>query len=159
MEQFKQIPNYPDYDISNLGNVRSRRRKTPIILKTRAHVRGYRLIRLYKPNSSEYVDRSLHSLIAETFLGECPDGMCVLHIDGDTTNNVLDNLRYDTLSANQQDRLNHNTYGMKLTPRKVRVIRGLRKCGFKRIRIAEIFSVTPNTVWRICRRDMWANVD
>ena len=158
MEEFKQISNYPDYDISNLGNVRSRRFSKPRILKTKAHVRGYRLVRLYDV-SGGWVDRTIHSLVAEAFLGEVPDGMYVLHADGDCTNNSLENLRYGTPCENQRDRISHGTYGMKLNVRKVRIIRGLHKCGFTHKRLSEIFTVTRTCISRVCRRQTWANID
>ena len=158
MEEFKQIHNYPDYDISNLGNVRSRRFSKPRILKTRAHLGGYYLVRLYDANG-DWVDRTIHSLVAEAFLGELPDGMYVLHVDGDCTNNSLENLRYGTPLENQRDRIAHGTYGMKLNVRKVRIIRGLHKCGFTYKRLSEIFTVSTTAISRVCRRQTWANVD
>ena len=157
MEEFKQIPNCPLYDISNLGNVRSRRYSKPRILKPRPHVQGYALVRVYDENGA-WFDRTIHSLVAEAFLGVCPDGMCVRHLDGDPSNNALSNLAYGTLSDNQQDRIAHGTYGMKLNVRKVKVIRGLHKCGFKIKRIAEIFGINRLNVRRILRYQAWANV-
>ena len=48
-----------------------------------------------------YVRRiHLHKLVAETFLGECPNGYTVDHIDHDKLNNSIDNLRYITIEEN-----------------------------------------------------------
>ena len=44
-----------------------------------------------------------HRLIALTFLGECPDGMEVLHWDDVPSNNHVENLRYGTRSDNLRD--------------------------------------------------------
>lgn len=43
---------------------------------------------------------SLHRLVMETFYGKCPSGYSVDHIDRDTHNNALSNLRYLTLRDN-----------------------------------------------------------
>ncbi|WP_448259774.1 NUMOD4 motif-containing HNH endonuclease [Corynebacterium kalidii] len=53
--------------------------------------------------------RTVHSLVAEAFLGPRPDGMEVCHCDGVRTNNAASNLRYDTPSENHKDRNRHGT--------------------------------------------------
>ncbi len=53
--------------------------------------------------------KSVHRLIALTFLGPCPEGLEVCHNDGDPTNNRLDNLRYDTHVGNEADKILHGT--------------------------------------------------
>lgn len=42
----------------------------------------------------------LHRIVAETFLGECPNGFVVDHIDHDKLNNSIDNLRYISNAEN-----------------------------------------------------------
>ena len=97
-ETFKDIPGYTGYQISNLGRVRSTKYKKPRILKTSFSTTGYPNVRLYENN----VGRTwvLHRLVMLAFVGECPDGMCVLHLDGTRTNCELSNLRYGTQSEN-----------------------------------------------------------
>lgn len=46
----------------------------------------------------------------EAFVGPCPEGMEVCHNNGDCTDNRLENLRYDTKSANMLDRVRHGTH-------------------------------------------------
>ena len=152
------IPGYPDYDVSDEGQVRSRRRKSVKILKSRPHVAGYALVRLYDADG-EYKDHSVHSLVMLAFKGVCPEGQCIRHLNSDPTDNSLSNLAYGSLEENQQDRLEAGTYGMKLTARHVRIIRGLHKIGFKTNRLAQIFGVNRNCIYRVTRRQTWANVD
>ena len=154
---WKAIPGHPDYEVSDEGKVRSYKRSSgPHEIKGRSHKRGYRLIRL-RTNNTDF-DRTLHSLVMEAFVGPVPEGMCVCHIDGDTTNNQLSNLRYDTLKSNQLDRTDHGTLGDKLSVRKVRVIRGLAKIGFTYKRLSQLFDVTSETIGRVVRRQTWVNV-
>nr|WP_232111245.1 HNH endonuclease signature motif containing protein [Nocardia wallacei] len=54
--------------------------------------------------------RTAHSLVAEAFIGPRPEGLQVCHNDGDPTNNMLANLRYDTPSENQTDIVRHGKH-------------------------------------------------
>ena len=47
----------------------------------------------------------IHRLVLETFTGPCPPGQEGCHDDGDPSNNRLENLRWDTKSANAADTL------------------------------------------------------
>ncbi len=156
-ERWLPIENYPDYEISDYSRVRSNRGASPRILKTRRHIKGYSLVRIR--NDEGFIDRTVHSLVAEAFIGLCPIGMIVRHKDGDPSNNCLSNLSYGTYSQNLFDRVDHGTFGMKLTVRKVKIIRGLYKIGFKVNRLAEMFSVTRNVIYKVTRRHTWAFVD
>lgn len=48
----------------------------------------------------ERKSRTVHSVIAETFLGERPLGLVIDHIDGDKSNNNKNNLQYITQKEN-----------------------------------------------------------
>lgn len=93
------------YEISNLGNIRSkpRFRKTQSsglgyisklrILKPRIDIDGYRHIGLCANN--KYVSRPIHRLVAESFIfnGKIPINIDIHHIDSNRQNNVLINLQ------------------------------------------------------------------
>lgn len=51
----------------------------------------------------------IHDLVLTAFVGERPGGFHCCHGDGNGQNNVLSNLRWDTPSANNQDKEKHNT--------------------------------------------------
>jgi hypothetical protein len=52
---------------------------------------------------------TVHHLVARAFIGERPDGLQVCHGDGNKTNNAAANLRYDSISANVRDSVEHGT--------------------------------------------------
>jgi|688.fasta_scaffold962742_2 hypothetical protein len=45
----------------------------------------------------------VHRLVLEAFIGPCPSGMVACHWNDDSTDNRLENLRWDTPLANAQD--------------------------------------------------------
>ena len=65
---------------------------------------GYPTVALGRGNT-----RTLHSLVAETFLGPCPENCEVRHKDGNRTNPQLSNLEYGTRSDNMLDAAKHGS--------------------------------------------------
>ncbi len=94
-ELFKPIPNYEEYQASNLGNVLGSKFKRP--LKPTKHKCGYLMVELCKNGDGKMC--TVHRLIALTFLGESK--LQVDHINGIKTDNRLENLRYCTIRENQ----------------------------------------------------------
>jgi len=103
------IPSEPGYAVSDDGQVKSLDR---IVHTANGQVRTYRG-RLLSPGkmSGGHVSvacgkgntRTVHSLVAEAFLGPPPPSCEVLHYDGVHDNNQLGNLRYGTRSENLRD--------------------------------------------------------
>ena len=51
----------------------------------------------------------VHKLVLEAFVGPAPAGMVCCHWNGDPTDNRIENLRWDTMKANQGDSARHGT--------------------------------------------------
>jgi hypothetical protein len=85
-EIFKVVPNHPMYEVSNMGRVRNR--LTGLFLKQRMGTRGYFSCDLNK------ITYAIHRIVLETFIGERPYKMMCRHLDGNKTNNKLDNLHW-----------------------------------------------------------------
>lgn len=102
------------YEISDRGRVRSLDRcinrgdgyyrLQGVVLKHGRTVPGHHYVNLSKGNIQR--NCRVHRLVLEAFVGPCPDDMHGgLHWDDDKDNNALSNLRWGTLSENQQDLL------------------------------------------------------
>lgn len=95
MEVWKPIVGYEGlYWVSNLGKIKSK----STVLKPGKRPNGYLKVVLYKDGSK--IDASIHRIVAAAFIGECPRGFQVNHIDGNKENNAVDNLEYCSCSYN-----------------------------------------------------------
>lgn len=91
------------YEVSNYGRVRSwqprefrnRRPVTPRLVKNILQNTGYLHV-----NIGGGVIAAVHRLVAAAFLGECPDGHQVHHINNDKSDNRVSNLQYLTAREN-----------------------------------------------------------
>ena len=99
-EIWKAVPGFLGYEVSNLGRVRSFKRTIMRVMSPSddGHYWGVSLVR----NGKSHRHR-IGRLVLLAFVGPRPDGMEMCHNDGDSYNDQLDNLRYDTHSANLQD--------------------------------------------------------
>lgn len=106
MEIFLPIRGIEHYGISNYGNVKNL--KTNKILKTQKYGKYMTVSLAVKKNKKKLF--KLHRLVAETFLFKCNSNYQVDHIDRNTTNNNLKNLRWVSSSDNNINKLNKNKY-------------------------------------------------
>lgn len=104
MEQYKQIADFPDYEISNTGNVRNT--KTHRILKTTIHKkRGYVKVGLRKDNKT--ITCEIHRLVAMAFLSNPNKYEYVDHLDRNKLNNNVTNLMWVSKQENLKRRIFH----------------------------------------------------
>lgn len=109
LEVWRPIPGYDGYDASNLGRIRSRKGRVPLILKQRLHYgRGYPVVELCQNNKSR--ESMVHRQVLLAFHGEPPEGFEACHNNGIRTDNRLENLRWDTHSGNSFDQVAHGTH-------------------------------------------------
>lgn len=87
MEIWKDIKGYEGkYQVSNLGNVRGKKVLSPKINKN-----GYKEVSLYNGKQKSFY---IHRLVAEAFIPNGNKLPQVNHINGDKTNNCVDNLEW-----------------------------------------------------------------
>ena len=112
-EEWRPVPNYPGYEISNMGRCRSWKvQPSPRLIAPGSKPDGYLNYRLRNPGGVQ-LTRMAHRLVMEVFVGPCPDGMEVRHLDGDQANNRLENLTYGTRSENMRDIVRHGRHHWK----------------------------------------------
>lgn len=101
-EEWRSIPSLPKYEVSSHGRVRAvgrgRGMKPGRILRQHIAPEGYP--KVFLSEACQNLARWVHRLVAEAFLGPCPDGMNVNHEDFDKAHNCLPNLSYVTYRDN-----------------------------------------------------------
>lgn len=159
-EIWRPIPNFPGYDASNLGRIRSYWKNTgstggriiaiePQRILNPAPSHGYYNVGLCCDKGRS--TKSVHRLVAAAFLGPCPEGFEVCHNDGTRSNNELSNLRYDTRSENQRDKVRHGRCSSrKLSENQVINMRTQRARGSSLKSLADQFDVVESTISEIC---------
>ena len=116
-EIWKPVKNYVGlYMVSNLGRVMNCR--TGRILKEQLHERGYLRVTLSKNGKQKMF--KVHRLVMIAFVGYVEGKDQVNHIDGDKSNNRLDNLEWCTQSDNMKHAYDN---GLAKSKKKVRAIR------------------------------------
>ena len=155
---WKTVEGFSDYAVNIKGDVLSL--KTQKILASRNNAR-YDQVGLYS-DSGRRVNKRVHKLVAEAFLGPCPKGMEVRHLDGNSKNNHLHNLCYSTHIENEQDKETHGTrsrgehrWCSKLTEKDVLQI---LKDDRSQKAIADDYGVSPSTIGQVKRRKRWRHV-
>jgi hypothetical protein len=109
-ERWLPIPGYEGrYDVSDQGRVRSwtRSLRDPHLLRQHLNGAGYLQVKLCRDRAVNTA--RVHLLVLLAFVGPRADGLVCRHLDGDSNNNVLSNLRYGTYAENAQDRVRHGT--------------------------------------------------
>ena len=99
-EIWKNIKGYEDlYQVSNLGRIKSTKTKT--IRKATKNKNGYLYVDLW--GKGKRVKKTIHRLVAETFLDNKNNFTDINHKDGNKLNNKLSNLEYCTRSYNLKE--------------------------------------------------------
>lgn len=147
-EIWKVIKEYPDYEVSNFGRIKSNKNGVSKILNPYKANTGYCHIQLWK--NGKHRDRGVHNLILEVFVGERPIGLQCSHLDGSRDNNHLDNLMWESPAENCRRKDN-----IKLDTTTVIQIRELLKQGWSVVRVSKRFGVCPQHISKIKYNQRW----
>lgn len=171
-ENWRSLPGFEEaYSVSDAGRVcrlervvmRSNGRRQTLgskILKGGKDSDGYLQVRI------NGVLRSVHCLVALTFIGPCPENLETCHNDGDRVNNRASNIRYDTHKGNSDDRKIHGTEAIgskrataKLNETTARDALIRSKAGESNASIARDLGVNPSTIFCLVNRKTWIHID
>ena len=98
-EIWKDVVGYEGlYMISNLGRIKSFHHKRARILKPGQNKLGYRMLSLFKNEIGK--TKMVHRLIAESFIPNTENKPCIDHINGDPTDNRIENMKWCTHKEN-----------------------------------------------------------
>ena len=152
-ETWKFIKGFENYQVSNLGNVRSIDRivkgKNNTIRrikgKTKAQFmhKGYLNVELYKGNKRTH--KKVHRLVLEAF-SDKTSALDVNHIDGNKTNNNINNLEYCT----RKDNLLHAVHN-RLNKQSIPIIAIKGKEQIKSDSIANFYRIIKDKIKISCK--------
>lgn len=178
-EEWKAIPGYEDYyDVSTHGRVRSYWRQSslgrgkgvkyvlenfPQKILRNIFISNYPTVSLIKDGKAK--QWRVNRLVLLAFVGPCPPGMESCHEDGVPPNCFLTNLRWDTRSNNNLDRIKHghgavgeNNPNSALMPDQVIKIRELYAQGTTCMELEKIFPVSYFTLRKIVTKHAWKHI-
>lgn len=127
MEDWRKVQGYPDYEVSNLGRLRSwhgrgfgagLRRKNPVVLNPPpdSHT-GY--IRWVAVVDGKKAKITLHVAVCTAFHGGRPADNVVRHLNSNRLDNRAENLMWGTVRENIQDQIDAGT--LMIRPRKKKI--------------------------------------
>jgi hypothetical protein len=109
-EEWRPVPGFVGYEVSDQGRVRSLLGREPLILRPYTRKTGYRHVVLHGKT------RFVHHLVLEAFVGPRPDGQECRHLDGQSGNNERGNLCWGTRAEQTADKARHAQGGRGPTP-------------------------------------------
>lgn len=166
MEIWKPIVDLEEfYEISNLGNVRSKIRigftnygqrtyggknVKPFLTSV-----GYLAVNLTKKGYRKQFH--IHKLVLEAFVGKKPDNMEACHNNGKKNDNSLENLRWDTRKNNHKDQLIHGTKIGNKRKLNFELVKQIRKDEGKYSDLAKKYNISICHLWSIKKNKVWKN--
>ena len=148
-EYWKDIEGFPNYQMSNLGNVWSK--KTNRILKPYKTNRGYLTVGFWLDGKKKRL--SIHRLVAQAFLTNPQNFPEVNHINGYKRDNSLNNLEWVSGSANIAHAYRSGLRKQKLANTDRKLILHLLQQGLTQRAIGKLFNVSHSTVGIIARNN------
>ncbi|MFK7781486.1 HNH endonuclease [Psychroserpens sp.] len=155
------------FKISNYGRIINCKTNKEFLVK-KYYINGYQNLPLIQKENGKHTSRYVHKLIAEHFL-EKKDGICVIHLNYDKTDNRIENLKWATKREKEIHQFNNpNWEGIvkrrnknigKLDEGKVKIIKRQLKNNRTRIKmIAKRFGVSDMQIHRIKTGENWSSV-
>lgn len=157
------------FKISNYGRLINSKEDKDTLVK-QYFINGYQNLPLKQKVNGKQTSRYVHKLVAQHFLDK-NDGVCVIHLDYDKTNNHIDNLKWATKREKEVHQFTNPEYknlkrripyNAKLTETKVKLLKRKLNDPNRRTRlkmIAKQFGISEMQLHRIKTGENWGYVD
>lgn len=168
-EKWRKLPGYGGrYEVSDQGKVRclnfGAREGRAVTISQWQDPDGYLRAKV-TPLGENRAPRPVHSLVLESFVGPCPEGLVCRHLNGDRRDNRLENLSWGTVQENTDDRQTHGTSARgerqgsaRLTREAVLRLRALARRGTSWADLAKRFGVSDEAARKAALGLTWAHV-
>lgn len=164
MEIFKDITKFENkYQISNTGKVRNK--KTGLILKPFYNKKGYQYVKL-SINKYKSAKWYIHRLVGFHFIENPYNKPQINHIDGNPSNNNMNNLEWVTNEENQKHAVLNNLHfqgeqhrSSKFTNESIRLLPVLVDIGFSIKELNELTGVSINNIKKILDGKTWRQLN
>jgi hypothetical protein len=164
MEVWKTIKGFKDYEVSNLGNVKSLSNeftRKERLLKKGTIKNGYNIVVLI--NDKNKKTKYVHRLVAEAFLENAKNNLCVNHINGVKNDNRVENLEWLSYSENSIHAFKNNLQPKgqdrkqsKLTDKEVLEIRG---SDLRNVELSRLYNISKSTISGIQSGKLWKHIN
>lgn len=156
------------FKISNYGRILNCKDGKEFLVK-KSYINGYQALRLNLKQKRKWTSRYVHKLVAEQFLDNNGDGIYVIHLNYDKTDNRVENLSWATKKEKEVHQFSNPTYKntprkrtySKLTETKVKLIKRKINDPNRRTRmkmIAKQFGISEMQLYRIKSGENWSTV-
>jgi hypothetical protein len=161
-ERWCAIPDFPAYEVSDGGRVRSWHRRdphtgSPRLLRTPPGSTGYPHVSLYHTGAHRGRYAAVHLLVLGAFVGPRPGGCVAQHRNGDRIDNRLANLAW--VSRQAAARRGASSPRSRLTDDRVVWMRQHARAGTSLAELAQRLGVSAHTVWLAVHGRTWAHVN
>lgn len=163
-----KIADNEKFKISNYGRIINCKEDEEFLVK-KYYINGYQNLPLRQKKNGKNTSRYVHKLVAEHFLDK-NDGVCVIHLNYDKTDNRVENLKWATKREKELHQFSNPAYKnmvrkiprtAKLTETKVKLIKRKINDPNRRTRmkmIAKQFGISEMQLYRIKTGENWGKV-
>lgn len=164
----ENISDNEKFKISNYGRIINCKTDKEFLVKE-YFINGYQNLPLKQKKNGKQTSRYVHKLVAEHFLDK-NDGICVIHLNYDKTDNRIENLKWATKKEKEIHQFSNPEFkniirkkpsNTKLTETKVKLIKRKINDPNRRTRlkmIAKQFGISEMQLYRIKTGENWSSV-
>jgi hypothetical protein len=162
LERWRSVVGFPNYEVSSLGRVRSRRNQTALKPGLSGKGQSKYLCVSLSGSGGRPRTRLIHQLVLEAFAGPRPKDSVARHLDGNRMNCRVENLVWGSRKENMADRRVHGRGNngernprAKLNSAQVLEIRATALTKFSIAQLATKYGVSRTTIHNIRTGRRW----